>query len=107
MTLIVLGSLIAGLLFGVLVSHRQWPYFWLLLTVPFVSAFLVSLVFYLLTMFNLFTHPESRNVYPVYLQALGFTGLYVLGILFYGALPAMFGYLLIFVGRSGGLFERQ
>lgn len=90
---ILLGPLIGGFVFGLLVRSYRWPYWWLLCTVPFVSTLLVALVLFLFEIYYLFTNPQSRNDHPLYIQAMGGAGLFAFAIFFYGFLPSLLGYL--------------
>lgn len=93
LALILLGPLVAGCGFGIFVRSRRWPYWWLLCTVPFVSTLLIVLVLFLFEIYDLLTHPQSRNDYPLYIQAMGGAGLFAFAIFCYGFLPSLLGYL--------------
>lgn len=89
-------SLVSGILFGTFVRRQQrdWLYWLLLITVPFVSA-LVG--FTLLTLWGIVElatlRSASRNIHPIYVQASGGAGLLTPAFFLIGIIPSIAGYL--------------
>jgi len=90
LVLFVLIPIAAGAVFGVLVRPRTKSHLPLLFAAPAVSTVAVSILFYLWEIGFLLANPQWRNPYPIYIQALGATALFMPGIALIGILPAIY-----------------
>lgn len=95
--LVILVPFIIGIVFGVFVQHRGWRRLCLLPVAPCVSTAVVCIVLYVWDIGSRILSPQWRNAYPVYVQSFAATVLFTPGIILFGFLPALGGYLLSLV----------